>query len=218
MAYMGMALGGEGPTDGEFLGIVLQRVAEDICLRRGRYQIDVGEVRSLQARTTDVEATARAAAAESGGYHVLFLHLDRGGAALQQDRSHTERLVQTVQEVVPDRVLVKVLPVQETEAWALADGDALRAAFRTRLSDQRLGLPGTPAQVESVTGPKERLNEIYRRTRSSRRRGSARPSARQFLDAIARQIQLDRLRLIPAFQAFEAELTDALRSLGHIRD
>ena len=39
------------------------------------------------------------------------------------------------------------------EAWALADGEALRSAFGTVLDDRELGVPAKARDVETILDP-----------------------------------------------------------------
>ena len=78
-----------------------------------------------------------------GAFNVLFPHSDGGGDPVTavQERIHPAAL-RIINEPESDGVqTVAVVPVQETEAWALADGDALRTSLGSVLEDQVLGLP-----------------------------------------------------------------------------
>jgi hypothetical protein len=108
-----------------------------------------------------------------------------------------------------------VVPVRETEAWTLADGDALRGAFGTTLGDTSLGLPYPPHKVESIRDPREVLHEALLRVvgRPHRRRRPA-----QFLEAIGIRVGLQQLRRVPAFARLDDDLRDALHRLGYLRN
>jgi len=106
---------------------------------------------------------------------------------------------------------VAVVPVRETEAWALADGDALRAVFGTVLEDAALGVPPHARLVETITDPKRALDSAYLLTRPSGRR--ARAGAAALLSALGQQVSLDRLRQVPSFARTEAGVLEALRHL-----
>jgi len=203
----------EGTTDHNFLGPLLHRAVDDICLREAKGSVIVSDVMRIDVRQRDDEdyfqAAARVARENAGGYHIMFLHRDSGGAGQQARPIVMDRLFSSVAAGVPDRSQVRVVPVQETEAWALADGDALRQVFRVRMSDAELGIPRTPVMVEGVEGPKERLATVYGRTLTPRRR---RRDVSAFLPAIALSVEIGRLRAVPAFKAWEQATTDALRS------
>jgi hypothetical protein len=106
------------------------------------------------------------------------------------------------------------VPVRETEAWALVDGDALRAAFGTVLEDERLGIPSRCREVESISDPKHVLEQAFANVMGSGRRRKRKAAA--FMDAIGERVQLTLLRQVPAFQRFEQELGAALTRLGYL--
>lgn len=109
---------------------------------------------------------------------------------------------------------VGVVPVREMEAWALADGDALRGAFGAVLDDAALGIPIRPREVEGIFDPKVVLEQAYRNVVGQRRRGKRKVA--DFFDVIGERVRLERLREVPAYQHFEQELRTALLELGYL--
>src|ERR1043166_1036454 len=57
---------------------------------------------------------------------------------------------------------IVLIPIEEIEAWLLADSDALRSVFRMRRT------PRVPAHPETIRGPKEYLGEIVGRNSKTR--------------------------------------------------
>ena len=100
--------------------------------------------------------------------------------------------------------VVPVQPIREMEAWALADGDALRGVFGTSLTN---GLPGRVREVEAFPDPKQTLDEAYRRVVG---RAKPKKKAADFLDALGVQVKLTRLRQVPSFRQMEKLLQRAL--------
>ena len=109
---------------------------------------------------------------------------------------------------------VAVVPVRETEAWALADGKALRGAFGTMLDDLVLGIPPRPRDVERILDHKLALNQVFERVVESG--GRKKRKAAAFLDVIGEQVRLPWLRQVPAFRLFEQNLCRALTDLGYL--
>lgn len=107
-----------------------------------------------------------------------------------------------------------MIPVRETEAWALADGDALRAAFGCARDDTALGVPRRAHEVERNSLPKESFEKAYA-TSKGHRRGKRR-SASGFLQVLGERVSLERLRQVPAFQRLETALLQSLRDLGYL--
>jgi hypothetical protein len=217
MRWLGLALVGEGPTDHQFLPSVLYRLTEDLCLRNGIGSVEIEPVRPLALdrragdRTEQIVAAARKA---QGSYHVLFLHTDGAGdpeAALRERFEPWNRGLAALGNT--DERSVAVVPVREMEAWALSDGDALRAVFGPTLPDDQLGLPRRAPDVEAVLDPKRALNEAYERALRPR---TPRRSVVATLEAIAERVSLARLRLLPAFRRLETDLREALRQLRYV--
>lgn len=219
MHYLGLALYAEGPTDYHFLRPLLQRLCEDICTRNARGMVDISEVLALnhpacanaEPRENRILAAARAA---RGAWNILFVHADGAG---HPERARSEQVEPAFAALKRDfsaaEFGVAVIPVRETEAWTILDGDALRRVFGTRLSDQQLGLPAAPHAAEATSDPKATLDHAFRKARTTRRRTSVSP----YLNALGEQVALDRLRAAEAFARLEADLTTALQTLGLLR-
>lgn len=219
MHYLGLALYAEGPTDYYFLRPLLQRLCEDLCIHNARGMVDISEVLPLdhpacanaEPREDRIIAAARAA---RGAWNILFVHADGAG---HPERVRSEQVEPAFAALKPDfgaaEIGVAVVPVRETEAWTILDGDALRRVFDTSLSDQQLGLPAKPQAAETTPDPKATLDEAFRKARPARRRASLSP----YLNALGEQVALDRLRAAEAFARLEADLTTALQTLGLLR-
>lgn len=211
--FLGFALYAEGPTDHRFHGRLLGRLAEDICIG-ARQPVGIGPVQSIEAAPPLRSLPARileAAQAAEGSFDVLFIHQDGGKDAA---RARSERIAPAAAllatEMTEKPWLVHVVPVRETEAWAIADGDALRAAFGSTLSDTELGIPPRARDVEKVADPKQSLEHAWQAAAGPRR--SRRRRASSFLEAIGERVSLERLRQVPAFQEMEGELRSALQT------
>lgn len=176
MHYLGIALYAEGPTDYYFLRPLLQRLCEDICVRESPYGVEFSEVLALDhsAKIKDAPRENRildAAKAARGVWRVLFVHTDGANDPVRARAQLVEpALALLLQEMAQDGCGVAVIPIRETETWAIWDGDALRQVFGTTLSDLALGLPATANLVESSADPKAVLNNAFNATQPSGRR------------------------------------------------
>lgn len=221
MQYLGLALYAEGPTDYYFLLPLLQRLCEDICTREASASVEINEVLALD-HPVGVENEPRdvrileAAKTAQGAWTVLFVHADGANdPARARAQQADPALARLQEEFGPCGLGVAVVPVRETEAWAIADGEALRQVLGTTLADGDLGLPTAAHQVEGVTDPKKTLNDAFHATRPS---GSRRArGVSPYLSALGEQISLDRLRRLEAFVAFETELKSVLQALRILR-
>ena len=221
MRYLGLALFAEGITDHHFLAPILRRLTTDLCMQLANDMVEIGEILELHspARYRDRDRETRileAARAARGAYAVLFIHTDGAGDPDSARRERVEPAAQRIaNELAQQERTVAVVPVRETEAWSLVDGDALRGAFGTVLDDSRLGVPVRPREVERIPDPKQTLKQAFIRVIGTRRLKKKKVEA--FLDVIGERVQLGRLREVPAFQHLEQDLRAALLDLGYFR-
>ena len=221
MRYLGLALYAEGPTDYYFLRPLLERLCVDICLREASGLVEVTAVlgldhppaREQDARDVRIREAVRSAL---GQWSVLFVHADGAG---DPARARAQQTTPALEALHADFGAygrgVAVVPIRETEAWALVDGEALRQVFGTSLDDRALDLPQPVHRAEAVTDPKQCLAMAFAATGPTgarRRRGVS-----DYLGALGEQISLDRLRLLESFLALELELKGALRGLNFLR-
>jgi Domain of unknown function (DUF4276) len=217
--YLTTALYAEGRTDYDFLGPLIIRVAGQLCAASAVdfdshpvYPIDAPTYRGPDGRAGRVLEAVREYADQ---IYILFIHSDGAGDRDEAVERNVRPAVERVAAELDwkDKRTVPIVPVRETEAWALADGDALWAVFRTRKTDAELGLPGKVAAVESIADPKQTFETAYQI--ATKRRG--RRKASDFLELLGENIRLDCLQAVPSFARFSEELRVALRDLHFIR-
>lgn len=221
MRYLSLALYAEGPTDQSFLRPILQRTCEQLCLLHSRVRVEVADVLTLlppsPAKGGDrATRILRAAREAQGAWDVLVVHADGAGDPGRARKEQVEPGLAAVRSALGEASGrgIAVIPIRETEAWALVDGSALRQAFGTRFTDSRLGVLTNPRDVEAVFDPKRSLDEVFTATRVNRRRRGRGPVASDFLDSIGTMVSLDILAKVPGFMAFRQDLEVALRSLS----
>lgn len=218
--YVGLALYAEGSSDHRFLDVLLRRATEALLISRG-FQVQVSDVQRLEipddeALKTRATRIARGAANIQGAFHLLFVHADGGN---DPARARCERVDPGIEAVKKElgtdrREAVGVVPVRETEAWALADADALRSVLSSARSPADLGIPTDANEIEALPDPKRQLDLVVQRARGGRR-GIRVRRASFFLDRLAERIDLASLRRLRAYRAFEDELETALDALGY---
>jgi hypothetical protein len=220
--FLGLALYAEGPTDYRFLCPLLRRLCEDICLREASGIVEISEVLALdhpssakeQRREDRILAAAQAA---SGSWNILFLHSDGSGDAERARMTQVEPALAKIAKEFGDRGFgVAVVPVRETEAWAIADGDTLRKVWSSVLADKELGLPNSALEVARTADPKATLKKAYEVTHPHGRRKLS-GGASAYLSELGEQVPLDKLRNLIAFARLESDLLAALRQLRILR-
>lgn len=218
MHYLGLALYAEGPTDYNFLRPLLLRLCVDVCTEHANGAVEFNEeVLALDhpASANDArrdERIIRAALRARGAWRIVFVHSDGEGSPNEARRQLVQpALTRLETDCAGEGAGVAVVPVRETEAWALADGNSLRSAFGTNLSDTELGLPPL-SKVESVLDPKAHLLRVFQASNPSPRSKRSGPSPR--LEILGETVSLAHLRKLQSFRRLESDLKLALVQLG----
>ncbi len=215
--WLGTALYAEGRSDARFLQPLLQRACTQMCLTQGHQPVEVSDVIDLQDLPTTrgqprEQRIAAAARDARDAWSVLFIHAD---ADSDEQRALAERVqpARALLEAEWGAQSVAVVPVRMTEAWVLADSQAVRSAFGTTRSFQELGLAEANAHgADNLTNPKATLEAAFRASRGKRRATSVSP----YLGLIGETSSFDQLRRLAAYRRTEAELQVALQTLGFI--
>jgi len=146
---------------------------------------------------------------------VLFVHADGANDSL---RAHREQVAPGLallrDQLGQDGIGVAVVPIRETEAWAMVDGDALRTAFGSSLSDGDLGIL-TARAAEAATDPKAVLQKAFLATQPTGRR--RKQGHVPYLQTLGEEVSLARLRQLSAFAELERAAQAALRQLQILR-
>jgi hypothetical protein len=215
MIYLSWGVMYEGQTDSAYFDALIPRLMDDIVLSRGVASASIPTTPAVRIPRGSVGEVAQRACDERQAYHLIFIHADTGGRALetgvgQRAESYCEAIHRTCHW--PQERCVTITPRQETEAWVLADPEAVAAALGYRGSTSEIGLPSDAAEAETLGDPKSVLSAVARKIRGRRRS----LSATDLYPAIAQRQAFDRLRTSRSFRAYEANLCRALASLGCI--
>ena len=213
MTYVSWAALYEGGMDEAYFELLIPRIMEDILRHHGTRNSTIPPAPAVRLHRDTVEKVAREACAARDAFHLVFIHADTGGRAMEVDLSdRSMRYCEAMHAVcrLPLARCVVIAPRHETEAWVLADPNAVTAAFGYTGSVDSLGLPASAADAERLDDPKATLAAAMTRVRGRRRR----PDIRQIVPAIAQRQSLDTLRQTRSFATFEASLRIALSDLG----
>ncbi|MBL8133501.1 MAG: DUF4276 family protein [Anaerolineae bacterium] len=198
---------GEGPTERDFLLPLLRRTFVELLPGVDIYSEAVLPERGADTFLDPVVSVGR----QVRGFHLLIYHLDAD--APSPDTIRARKFDPSVKAVEDARrqgaALIDVsIPVRMTEAWVLADFEAFRRAVGTKQSRDEAGFPQRPDEVEKIQDPKPVFEAALR---NSRPRHS--PLPRDVFPLLAEEINLDRLRVVPAYRQFLREARNVLRSL-----
>jgi len=212
--YLSWAAYYEGRTDSAYFNVLIPRLLEDILVDEGIRPYDVGITPSVEFGMNNraFDAAASEICRRIAEFHLLFVHADYGGRALQQTiAERREALIQAAafECAFDESTAVLLSPKKELESWAIADGQAVQAAFGvTSLPDGLI--PLTAHQAETVADPKVVLSDISRYVGRRRHDGNA------MLVRIAQEQRFAVLRGAASFREFEESLKLALRHIGCI--
>jgi hypothetical protein len=223
MAFvLGLALSTEGPTDQVFLAPIIRRLAEEllqiyISVKEPDREIVLTSVRDLYTlgRGFDGNIYNRLRGAAPIGaqqYELIFVHGDGAGDWNAMRTNVIQPKIDAISEVMDSEArYVRVIPIREMEAWAIADGEALRRAYKVTIGDNELQIPRPARTVERVLDPKACLREIGE-TCLGRRRARA-LGVPVFLSLIGEHAAFTTLRNIPSFARFYEEMKVALEEI-----
>lgn len=214
MRVLSCILACEGESDGWFLPPLLQRAIDDLCLDRFPGTVDVRDIRRISADVQKPAEVVAASCAERGAFDVLLYHHD--GYPRQIADEKIDEVVRALGAAGVGEAFVPVVPVMETEAWMLADCDALARVISASRAAVAAELPPQARLVEKQEQPKEALRRVIRST--VRRHRRARPDSddmRRYFAALAEEIDIGLLRDVPAFARWWNDMATALDRLGY---
>src|SRR5580704_2959022 len=157
MTYVGWAALYEGPSDAAYFGVLLPRVMDELILTRGIRNSIVPALPAILLKRGDVVTVAIEACNAREAFHLVFVHADAGGRAVEQ------RLLQRSQaycEAMHDECAwnparcITIEPRHETESWVLCDPTAVTGALGFRGNAADIGLPKDAAEAEKLRDPK----------------------------------------------------------------
>lgn len=220
MSTLSLALYCEGPTDKRFLPILIQRTSQYVLNQHGKNTIEVLPVEVVDAPKQRQGKSIVEASMKAAGRHVLVIHTDADNRTYEQAKAQSfdpgYNLVQQTREKVC-RDLVAMIPVREVEAWMIADQEALRIILGIKMATLDLGLPKKARLVELESNPKITLKQVVAKAHSSRSKRHRDIDWHRFYGALAREINLERLKEVPAYKHFVTDLTATLKTLNLIQ-
>jgi hypothetical protein len=212
MNYVSWAALFEGAFDRAYFSVLLPRAIEWLALREGRAAADVAQVPIELSRRRDVETFATEACRASDAFHICFVHADTGGRALEYGlATRTNAYCEAMNRLCgwPFRRCVIIAPRKETEAWALADPEAVISALGLKGAARRLGLPPSAREAEALRDPKASFEAILEAAGLNRRAHGINAIATQ----IALRQEIEALTASDSFAAFVQRLRVALTDL-----
>lgn len=212
----------EGSTDQLFLKSVIERTFDEIRFECNT-DIDIFEIEEIKttAGTTFIDKVLEASSIgyNNFGMMILCVHSDADNKKLvdtYQNRINPAlEVLSTKDDNYYCKVVVALVPIQETEAWMLADTELLKREIGTEKSDNELQINRQP---ESISNPKECIEAAIRIAREgyTKKRRKDLTISELYLP-IGQALDLEKLNVLLSYQDFKKNITDAFRKL-HLLD
>jgi hypothetical protein len=209
----------EGSTDVRFLESIIERVFLEAAMDcKGSIEVFSPELIFSQGKNFQDRVLEAANTANNQGLMVLCVHADADYVSDKIARNErilpAFNMVKSTKRANICKNLVAIIPVQMTEAWMLADEDAL---LRAMISTEPLSMLGIENHPESYSDPKFKIKEAIRLAHQHRpKRHRQQVSIADVYAPVGQQCDLNKLRALPSFQLFEEDIREALRQLNYL--
>jgi len=219
MAQIFAGLFTEGNTDIRFLQSIVQKTLEAVAFDcSGQFDIELNPIKINKTGLCFIEQVLEASkkGQEDFGMMILCVQADADRKKLNETYQHKINPCQVElgkkNENEYCKILVAVVPIQETEAWMLADKELLKKEINTNETDIKLGIHRAP---ESIANPKEIIENAIRVTRKNltkkRRRNL---TISDLYLPIGQSMDLKKLESLPSYQDFKENVKKAFRKLN----
>ena len=208
----------EGTTDARFLEPIIEKTFVEIGFAcKGTIDIAIFELsKQKKLNFTEQVLAASKEGFENYGITVLCVQADADNKKLED--TYKNKIQPTIEELEKQnneefcKIIVPIVPIQETEAWLLADTQLLKNEIGTKKTDQELGINKFP---ENIANPKEVIENAIRiacQDMTKRRRNEL--SISELYLPVGNKIEIEKLEKLPSFQNFKENVKNAFRQIG----
>ena len=220
MAKIFAGLFTEGKTDIRFLQSIVQKTLEAVAFDdcSGKFDIDLNPI---EINKTGLGFIEQVLAASKKGQEdfcmmILCVQADADRKTLNDTYQYKINPCQVTLEKQPEneycKILVAIVPIQETEAWMLADKELLKEEIGTNKTDNELEINRFP---ETIANPKEVIEkaiQIARKNLTRKRRKDL--TIADLYSSIGQKIDLEKLESLPSYQNFKENVKKAFKNLN----
>jgi hypothetical protein len=212
----------EGNTDIRFLESLVERVFLKIALECCHDDIEI-EILPVTITKKGKDFSTQVVEVlivgyENQGINMLCVHADADNKTLKN--TYENKINKAISAVENNtelkcNILIPLIPIQETEAWMLADKELLKLQIGTTKSDRELGIDREP---ENIANPKEVIENaisVVRSDLSKRRRHELNIS--DLYSLIGQSLDISKLETLASYQDFRANIISAFKKYGIIR-
>jgi hypothetical protein len=208
----------EGTTDQRFLKSIVERTFNEIAFECSG-EIDISDVEFVEVSgNTFVETVLEASKKgfDDFGMMILCVHADADRQGIDYVNEYKIKPAQEELDKQDEKqyckILVAITPLQEIEAWMLADKELLKKEIGTNKSDNDLGINKTP---EDIKNPKEVIENAIRIAREdlTKRRRNDLTISDLYLP-IGQAIDLEKLDSLASYQTFKENIREAFKKMN----
>jgi Domain of unknown function (DUF4276) len=219
MAQLFAGLFTEGSTDTRFLQSIVQKTLEATafdCV--GQFDIYVSpiEIDKTNLSFENQVLNASKKGMEELGISIICVHADADNSNANdtyRNRINTAKMeLNNQNDTDYCKLLVAIVPIQETESWLLADKELLKQEIGTSKTDDELGIDRLP---ETIANPKEIISNAIRIAReglTQRRRNDL--TIGDLYLPIGQSIDLNKLATLSSYQDFKNNVREAFVELN----
>ncbi len=223
MAQIFAGLFAEGSTDISFLQNVVQKTLEAVAFDCSG-QLDI-ETLPIEIDKTDLSFVEQVLAASKKGFddygiQIICVHTDADNPLAKkayEDRINPAKMKLAHQnDAAFCKILVAIIPIQETEAWMLADKELLKQEIGTNKTDNELGINRQP---EEIAKPKEIIEMAIRVARAdlTQRRRHLMTITDLYLP-LGQSIDLQKLAHLSSYRDFKQNIRNAFIELNLLHE
>lgn len=217
------AFWGEGSSDERFLPKIIQRALESLLFSCAQGEWEVYEPVVLKTNKLHFPEQVADIAKQALGYTLVFIHTDADAKSAAEKAFPNKinpalRLLEQLSDQQACKNIIPVVPVTEMESWKLADFDALQDLLGVRLDASALGVAKKPKYLEQTANIKELFDRVLKVAGENRGRRRNAIHTTDIDEALAKMVNLDRLKQLDSYQEFLKALKSTLMRLNIIEN
>lgn len=209
----------EGNTDIDFLQNIVQKTLQALAFEcSGQLDIEVLPIKidKFGLDFSDQVLSASRKGLEDYGIQILCVHSDADSSysinVYQNKISPSQHKLTQQNQNEYCKILVAIVPIQETEAWMLADKALLKQEIGTNKSDIELGINRHP---ETVSDPKEVISNAIRIAREELTQKRRRQlTITELYLPLGQSVDLSKLENLTSYQDFKKNIREAFVQLN----
>ena len=213
----------EGNTDIRFLEKIVENTINIVALEcNNEMDIFLNTIKIEKSGKNFIEQVLNASrkGIEDFGMTILCVQADADNKKLSD--TYKNKIVPALNvlskknESIYCKTIVAIVPIQETEAWMLADKELLKKEIGTNKTDNELGINKNP---ESFSNPKDAIEKAIRIARKDfTKRQRKQLTISELYQFIGQSIDLNKLNQLESYSDFRKNVRNAFIQLNLLQE